>query len=212
MAAHGFEPRTLRVWTACSSQLSYAARIGADDQDWTGDLILTKDTLCRLSYISILNWLRGLDLNQRPSGYEPDELPTAPPRGKGLVVRVGFEPTKRNAADLQSAPFSHSGTSPLRQEILYCIKFALSTLFSQLFSHLWKLKRRKTLRRNNQWSWREESNPQPADYKSAALPIELRQRDYLSSITYKTFFVNDFLFHLHAMIFLHIKVPVANSR
>ncbi|MFC3639824.1 hypothetical protein ACFONL_21005, partial [Camelimonas fluminis] len=21
-----------------------------------------------------LNWLRGLDLNQRPSGYEPDEL------------------------------------------------------------------------------------------------------------------------------------------
>ena len=26
------------------------------------------------------------------------------------------------------------------------------------------------------WSWRLESNPQPADYKSAALPIELRQR------------------------------------
>ena len=25
------------------------------------------------------------------------------------------------------------------------------------------------------WSWREESNSQPADYKSAALPIELRQ-------------------------------------
>ena len=25
MAAHGFEPRTLRVWTECSSQLSYAA-------------------------------------------------------------------------------------------------------------------------------------------------------------------------------------------
>src|SRR5690349_13991659 len=22
-----------------------------------------------------MNWLRGLDLNQRPSGYEPDELP-----------------------------------------------------------------------------------------------------------------------------------------
>ena len=26
------------------------------------------------------------------------------------------------------------------------------------------------------WSWRLELNPQPADYKSAALPIELRQR------------------------------------
>ena len=54
---------------------------GADDQNRTGDLILTKDTLYRLSYISMM-WLRGLDLNQRPSGYEPDELPTAPPRDK----------------------------------------------------------------------------------------------------------------------------------
>ena len=26
------------------------------------------------------------------------------------------------------------------------------------------------------WSWREESNLQPAVYKTAALPIELRQR------------------------------------
>ena len=26
------------------------------------------------------------------------------------------------------------------------------------------------------WSWRWDSNPQPADYKSAALPIELHQR------------------------------------
>ena len=23
----------------------------------------------------LINWLRGLDLNQGPSGYEPDELP-----------------------------------------------------------------------------------------------------------------------------------------
>ena len=28
---------------------------------------------------------------------------------------------------------------------------------------------------NAKWSWREELNPQPADYKSAALPIELHQ-------------------------------------
>jgi hypothetical protein len=26
------------------------------------------------------------------------------------------------------------------------------------------------------WSWREESNPRPADYKSAALPTELHQQ------------------------------------
>ena len=28
---------------------------------------------------------------------------------------------------------------------------------------------------NCPWSWREASNPRPADYKSAALPTELRQ-------------------------------------
>ena len=56
-------------------------------------------------------------MNQRPSGYEPDELPTAPPRDK-MVEGVGFEPTKRNAADLQSAPFSHSGTPPLHYNLL----------------------------------------------------------------------------------------------
>ena len=30
----------------------------------------------------------------------------------GLVVEDGFEPSKRNATDLQSAPFGHSGTPP----------------------------------------------------------------------------------------------------
>ena len=30
-------------------------------------------------------------------------------------------------------------------------------------------------RNTKKWSWREELNPQPADYKSAALPIELHQ-------------------------------------
>ena len=29
---------------------------------------------------------------------------------------------------------------------------------------------------NIQWSWREDLNPQPTDYKSVALPIELRQQ------------------------------------
>ena len=111
VAAHGFEPRTLRVWTACSSQLSYAA---------------------------IWSWWPGL--NWWPYPYQGYALPTelhqhiklvaggglepptfglwarratncSTPRWK-LVDGVGFEPTKRNAADLQSAPFNHSGTHP----------------------------------------------------------------------------------------------------
>ena len=30
-----------------------AAKTGADDQDRTGDLVLTKDVLCQLSYIGL---------------------------------------------------------------------------------------------------------------------------------------------------------------
>jgi membrane-bound lytic murein transglycosylase A len=26
-------------------------------------------------FLEVSNWVQGLDLNQRPSGYEPDELP-----------------------------------------------------------------------------------------------------------------------------------------
>jgi hypothetical protein len=31
-------------------------------------------------YSFVGNWLRGSDLNRQPPGYEPDELPIAPPR------------------------------------------------------------------------------------------------------------------------------------
>ena len=46
------------------------------------------------------NWLRGLDLNQRPSGYEPDELPgcSTPRDNYGEMMR-GI----KLKADLKSA-------------------------------------------------------------------------------------------------------------
>ncbi len=67
-----------------------------------------------------------------------------------MVERGGFEPPKAEPADLQSAPFNHSGTSPKRHA-----------------EHL-----PQTL----PWSQRRESNPRPTDYKSVALPSELRWR------------------------------------
>src|SRR5680860_78883 len=68
----------------------------------------------KTALLSNLTWLRGPDLNRRPSGYEPDELPLLHPA---------------------------------------------------MLNHIVDLK----------WSQRWDSNPQPTDYKSVALPIELRR-------------------------------------
>ena len=62
-----------------------------------------------------------------------------------VVEEGGFEPPKSMTTDLQSAPFGHSGTPPYK------------------------------LLRQLRWSWWTDSNPRPADYKSAALPAELHQ-------------------------------------
>ena len=45
------------------------------------------------------------------------------PKGVGFFVvgEDGFEPSKRNAADLQSVPFGHSGTPPYSILLFYPI-------------------------------------------------------------------------------------------
>ena len=52
---------------------------------WVKFFLKRKDCCVRLYY-----GCGGLDSNQRPSGYEPDELPTAPPR---VVPQDGLEPS-----------------------------------------------------------------------------------------------------------------------
>jgi hypothetical protein len=48
---------------------------------------------------------------------------------------------------------------------------------SGILSNPLKQKMRKHIAFASFLSWRWDSNPQPADYKSAALPIELRQQN-----------------------------------
>ena len=62
-----------------------------------------------------------------------------------MVEGEGFEPSKAEPSDLQSDPFDRSGTPP-------------------------HYERPKT-----NWSRRWDSNPRPTDYKSVALPTELRR-------------------------------------
>ena len=52
----------------------YNTYTGADEQDRTADLILTKDVLCLLSYIS--GWQGQKDLNPRHAVLETAALPT----------------------------------------------------------------------------------------------------------------------------------------
>ena len=103
-----------------------------------------------LNYIRKI-WSGRRDSNSRPSPWQGDALPLSHFRIK-MVEGDGFEPSKAQLTDLQSAPFGHSGIPRRCSRIGYY----------------------STNMRNVQcifWSWRRESNPQPADYKSAALPL-----------------------------------------
>ena len=103
-------------------------------------------------------WSGRRESNPRPSAWKADALPIellprhfcAGPRavlGGGRWIRTT---AGRSPADLQSAPFGHSGIPP--------------RVFNALATGMLP------------GSWRWDSNPQHPDYKSGALPIELRQQ------------------------------------
>ena len=94
-----------------------------------------------------------------------------------MVEGGGFEPPKALPTDLQSVPFSHSGTPPKDLPEKGSFSLSLQIYFVKTYY----------------WSWRWDLNPQPADYKSAALPVELRQLIKLKSIPRLTAFFKTFL-------------------
>ena len=68
--------------------------------------------------------------------------------------------------------------------------YSLPHLTALELSHI-----RFSLRLEKNWSWWTDSNPRPADYKSAALPAELHQQFQQQDLSYqKTFHLStDFL-------------------
>ena len=66
---NGFEPSTVRVWTVCSSQLSYLGINGGDKRDRTADLRSASASLSQTElypHIKLFNtnmWCGERDLN-----------------------------------------------------------------------------------------------------------------------------------------------------
>ena len=81
--------------------------------------------------------------------------------------------SEASAADLQSAPVDHLGICPK------LLQYFLEKFWAVLAAtkHFGLARAAPNPQQFHEtWSWREASNPRPADYKSAALPAELRQQ------------------------------------
>ena len=99
MEARGFEPLTSGLQSPRSAKLSYAPE--------------------KLSALEE-GWLRGRDLNPRPLGYEPNELPdcSTPRQFKRNVVGLGrFELPTSRLSGVRSNQLSYRPVSLLRAAV-----------------------------------------------------------------------------------------------
>ena len=92
-------------------------------------------------------------------------------RGKDSNLR------SRSATDLQSVPFDHSGTPPKITTIHDPGMEPIPVYADPVKLPSYGATKPPSHRATELLSWRRDSNPRPADYKSAALPTELRQRN-----------------------------------
>jgi hypothetical protein len=167
------------------------ALTGAHDRNRTGDPFLTMEVLCQLSYAGrlCLDLLtrganRGVARHRvlRAHNGAGDGARTRDPQlGRLMLYQLSYSREvltvlaggktrwwmekdsnlrRRKPTGLQPVPFSHSGIHPRNAIQLFALSCG-SDLPEEV--------------RSAGWSWRRVSNPRPADYKSAALPTELRQ-------------------------------------
>ena len=162
------------------------------------------DALYLLSYAGVcrrfgrrLGWLRGQDLNLRPSGYEPDELPDcSTPRCAARLTRAGKTLWWRGQDSNLRRPRQQIYSLPrLTASVPLQIADDLSPAFPQrragrprpiiasprsLCQGQPAYARRPQatfravpgrLKLHDPWSQRRGSNPQPTAYKAAALPL-----------------------------------------
>ncbi len=114
----------------------------AQDRTRTGDLVLTKDVLCLLSYLGKNIWSGRRDSNPRHPAWKAGTLPTEllPPISHSIIWWWGEDSNPRR----------------LCQQI-----YSLPPLSTWVPHHLTQLFN----------SWRRDLNPRPGDYKSPALPL-----------------------------------------
>ena len=110
----GVEPTTCWLQVSCSAIEPMKRIYGGNNRDRTCDPLLVRQMLSQLSYASIFFMFFK------------------------MVGEDGFEPSKRNVTDLQSAPFGHSGTPPFKLYIinnLSSFNFALPNWQRLVYSH-----------------------------------------------------------------------------
>ena len=169
-------------------KLATVDRSGAHDQDRTGDLVLTKDALYRLSYVGPLP---ASELVRCPPRHllAPEPAVRNIRRGAGDGIRtrdiqlgrlelyqlsytrlVSTLP-RRFAASVMVGREGFEPSKPVGRQIYSLLRLTASLPPRNPATARRSAERLSRVDGARRWSWRRELNPRPADYKSAALPL-----------------------------------------
>ena len=149
-----------------TKKLHFCGVFGAFCGTRTHNLLITSQLLCQLSQESKLKWRLRRGSNPRPPAWQA-----------GTLTNWATEPYiwwKQQGSNLwPSACKADALPAELCFQILMVTPRGIEPLLPP-----WKGGVLTAWPRGHNWSFLWDSNPQPADYKSAALPIEPRKRIY----------------------------------